>query len=120
MENKQFLLKNRIMKDEIQKVYYTIGETAEMFQVNPSLLRYWEKEFDVLKPFKNKKGDRYFSIKDIETIRTIHYLTKVKGYTLQGAKDAMKINSSAASNHAQIVESLRNVKDWLLKIKGEL
>jgi DNA-binding transcriptional MerR regulator len=120
MENKQFLLKNKIMQEEVQKVYYTIGETAEMFQVNPSLLRYWEKEFDVIKPFKNKKGDRYFSLKDIETIRTIHYLTKVKGYTLQGAKDAMKHNPDAASGHAQIVETLTKIKEWLLKIKEEL
>ncbi len=65
--------------EEIEKVYYSIGETAKMFDVNTSLLRYWEKEFDLIKPYKNKKGDRFFTKKDIETIRTIYYLTKVKG-----------------------------------------
>lgn len=105
---------------EIEKVYYSIGETAKMFEVNPSLLRYWEKEFDMIKPYKNKKGDRFFTRKDIEIIRTIHYLTKVKGYTLQGAKDALKNNLIKESSNAHVVDTLLKIKKILLEIKEEL
>jgi len=106
--------------EEIEKVYFSIGETAKMFDVNTSLLRYWEKEFDLIKPYKNKKGDRFFTKKDIETIRTIYYLTKVKGYTLQGAKDALKGNFIKESSSAQVVDTLLKVKKMLLDIKEEL
>ena len=97
-----------------------MGETAEMFGVNQSLLRYWEKEFDLIKPYKNKKGDRYFTKKDIEIIRTIYYLTKTKGYTLQGAKDALKNNFIKEGTHAQVVDTLLKIKKLLLEIKEEL
>ena len=106
--------------EEIEKVYYSISETAKMFNVNHSLLRYWEKEFDMIRPFKNKKGDRYFTKKDIETIRTIHYLTKTKGYTLQGAKDALKGNLVKEGSHAQIAETLLKIRKMLIEIKDEL
>lgn len=106
--------------EEIEKVYFSIGETAKMFDVNASLLRYWEKEFEMIKPFKNKKGDRYYTKKDIETIRTIHYLTKIKGYTLQGAKDALKSNLVKESGNAQIVDTLLKIKKLLLEIKEDL
>lgn len=106
--------------EEIEKVYYSIGETAKIFDVNPSLLRFWEKEFDMIKPYKNKKGDRYFTKKDLEIIRTIHYLTKVKGYTLQGAKDALKNNLIKEAGNAQVVDTLTKIKTLLLEIKEEL
>jgi len=106
--------------EEIEKVYFSIGETAKMFDVNTSLLRYWEKEFDLIKPYKNKKGDRFFTKKDIETIRTIYYLTKVKGYTLQGAKDALKGSFIKESSNAQVVDTLLKVKKMLLDIKEEI
>ena len=106
--------------EEIEKVYFSIGETAKMFNVNTSLLRYWEKEFDLIKPYKNKKGDRFFTKKDIETIRTIYYLTKVKGYTLQGAKDALKSNFIKESSNAQVADTLLKVKKMLLDIKEEI
>jgi len=105
---------------EIEKVYYSIGETAEMFGVNISLLRYWEKEFDMIKPYKNKKGDRYFSKKDIEIIRTIYYLTKEKGYTLQGARQAIKSDFRKESSQAYIVDTLLKLKQLLLDIKQDL
>ncbi len=108
------------MQEEIKKVYFSIGEVAEMFEVNTSLLRYWEKEFDTIKPYKNKKGNRYFTLNDIETIRTIHYLTKTKGYTLQGAKDAMKNNLEKETRNAKIADTLAKVKNILLEIKEEL
>ena len=96
------------------------GETCEIFQLPASTLRYWEKEFDVLKPRKNKKGDRFFSKNDIALIRTIHYLTKVKGYTIQGARDALKNNFIQEADNATIIASLTEIKEMLLKIKKEL
>ncbi len=108
------------MPEEIRKVYFTIGEVAQMFDVNPSLLRYWEKEFEMIKPFKNKKGDRYFSEKDIEIIRTIHYLTKQKGYTLQGAKEVIKNSATKAQIRAKVVDTLTQMKFFLNEIKEEL
>ena len=106
--------------EEIERAQYSIGETAKMFGVNTSLLRYWEKEFDMIKPNKNKKGDRFFTTKDIETIRTIYYLTKVKGYTLQGAKEALKSNFAKEAGNAMVVETWLKIKNKLLEIKQEL
>ena len=107
--------------EETEKSYYSISETAQMFNVNPSLLRFWEKEFDVIKPYKNKKGDRYFTKKDIETIRTIYHLTKEKGYTLQGAKEAIKGAKFVDQlSKADLVQTLKNIKEFLREIKEEL
>lgn len=103
-----------------EKLYYSIGETSEMFGLPASTLRFWEKEFDMIKPRKNKKGDRFFSKNDIALIRTIHYLTRVKGYTLQGAKDALKRNFIEEADNATIISSLMEIKEMLLKIKKEL
>lgn len=102
------------------KIYYSIGETSKMFDLPVSTLRFWENEFDMLKPRKNKKGDRFFSKNDISIIRTIHYLTKIKGYTLKGAKEALKNNMVQEAENATIIESLTKVKEMLLKIKKEL
>lgn len=106
--------------DSKEKLYYSMGETCEIFQLPASTLRYWEKEFDVLKPRKNKKGDRFFSKNDIALIRIIHYLTKVKGYTIQGARDALKNNFIQEADNATIIASLTEIKEMLLKIKKEL
>ena len=106
--------------DSKEKMYYSMGETCEIFNLPASTLRFWEKEFDVLKPRKNKKGDRFFSKNDISLIRTIHYLTKVKGYTLQGARDAIKGNLIKEADNASIIASLTEIKDMLLSIKKEL
>ena len=103
-----------------EKLYYSIGETSEIFGLPASTLRYWEKEFDMIKPRKNKKGDRFFSKNDIALIRTIHYLTRVKGYTLQGAKDALKRNFIEEADNATIISSLMEIKEMLQKIKKEL
>lgn len=102
------------------KIYYTMGETAEIFHLPQSTLRYWEKEFDIIKPRKNKKGDRFFTKNDIVLIRTIYYLTKIKGYTLQGAKKAIKANLIGETETAGIVGALTEIKDFLLKIKKEI
>jgi DNA-binding transcriptional MerR regulator len=106
--------------DGIDKQYYSISETAEKFGVKSSLLRSWENEFELLKPFKNNKGTRFFTQKDLEIIRTILYLTKEKGYTLQGAKEAIKGNFVKVATHAEVVHKLNKVKEFLLEIKNNL
>lgn len=105
---------------ETEKTYYTINEVAEMFNVNASLLRYWEKEFSQIKPYKNKKGDRRFTRQDIDTIRTIYTLTKEKGYTLQGAKDVLKQEKKEESTNKEVVKRLKKLKERLLEIQKEL
>ncbi len=105
---------------EIEKLYYSIGEVAELMQVNASLLRYWEKEFDMLKPKKNAKGDRLFTKADIEKIKLIHHLVKEKGYTLEGAKLRLKDNLEGEEKKLKLVEKLKKVKSFLLELKEEL
>ncbi len=106
--------------DISEKQYYNISETAEMFGVKTSLLRAWENEFELLKPFKNQKGTRFFTQKDMEVIRMILYLTKEKGYTLQGAKEAVRGNFAQAATQAEVVHRLHTVKEFLLEIKDNL
>ena len=105
---------------ETEKTYYTINEVAEMFNVNDSLLRYWEKEFTQIKPYKNKKGDRRFTRQDIETIRKIYILTKEKGYTLQGAKDVLKQDKKEENTNKEVVKRLKKLKERLLEIQESL
>ena len=100
-----------------EKIWYGIGETAEALGVPASTLRFWEKEFDMIKPRKNKKGDRFYSKNDIAILRTIQYLTKVKGFTLQGAKTAIKNNFMKEAETAAIVTTLTQIRDKLLEIK---
>ena len=106
--------------NESEKQYYSISKTAEIFGVKTSLLRSWENDFELLKPFKNQKGTRFFSQKDMEIIRTILYLTKDKGYTLQGAKDVIRGNFYKAVTQADLVHKLNTVKAFLLEIKDNL
>ncbi len=105
---------------EQEKLWYGIGETAEALGVPASTLRFWEKEFDMIKPRKNKKGDRFYSKNDISILRTIQYLTKVKGYTLQGAKAALKKDFVHEAETAAIVDTLTKIKAKLLEIKKML
>ena len=105
---------------EQEKIWYGIGETAEAIGVPASTLRFWEKEFDMIKPRKNKKGDRFYSKNDIAILRTIQYLTKVKGYTLQGAKAAIKNNFMKEAETAAIVATLTQIREKLLEIKKML
>jgi len=103
------------------KLYYSIGEVADIFGVNASLIRFWEKEFDAIKPKKNAKGDRKFTPKDIEIVHRIHDLVKVKGYTLEGAKKALKVKKSSANLEAN--ESSSNIdflQQKLLQIRTDL
>lgn len=103
------------------KVYYHIGEVSEYFDVNPSLLRFWEKEFSILKPRKNKKGNRMFTKEDLENLKIIYHLVKEKGYTLNGAKEMLKVERiDETRRKMEIIESLEKVKGFLLDLKKEL
>lgn len=105
---------------EIEKVYYTIGEVAKMFNVKPSLIRFWEKEFSIIKPQKNKKGNRLFTQGDIDKFNMIYHLVKVKGYTLVGAKVKLLENKDELEENMKIVHSLEKIKGFLLELKSEL
>ena len=102
------------------KLYYGIGEVAEMFGLAASTLRFWEKEFTSIKPHKNKKGDRFFTREDIDHLALINHLVKVKGMTLKGAKTKLKENREEAENNFEIVRKLEEIKSYLLNIKEEL
>lgn len=105
---------------EITKLYYTISEVANMFDVNTSLIRFWEKEFEVLQPKKNKKGNRMFTSEDIENLKVIYHLVKERGFTLDGAKQKLKENKTDVVNNTEIVERLEKVKSYLLELKNNL
>ncbi|WP_421918288.1 MerR family transcriptional regulator [Marinifilum sp.] len=105
---------------KIEKLYYSIGEVADMFQVNTSLIRYWEKEFDIIKPKKNKKGNRFFTQSDIKIFHLIFHLVKERGMTLKGAKQKLKENKEDTENNFIVVSRLQEIKDLLLEIKDEL
>jgi DNA-binding transcriptional MerR regulator len=108
------------MADEIVKRYYSIGEVAEMFAVNASLLRHWETEFDTIRPKKNRKGERQYTQKDVETIRLIYGLVKDKGFTLQGAKDFMKTKNQQDAEKGAVIESLEKLKSFLTDLRNRL
>ncbi len=105
---------------EIEKKYYSIGEVAAMFNVATSLIRFWESEFDIIKPKKNRKGNRQFTKDDIQHVKLICHLVKEKGYTLQGAKTMLKNGSQAAMDRMDVVESLRDLRVFLTEIKSKL
>ena len=105
---------------KIEKVYYSIGEVAELFEVRPSLIRFWEKEFDILKPQKNKKGNRLFTRQDLANLRLIYHLVKERGFTLQGAREKLKQNREDVEKHVDIVDSLYRVRSFLEELKKGL
>ncbi|MCC7302989.1 MAG: MerR family transcriptional regulator [Bacteroidia bacterium] len=103
-----------------EKLFYTIGEVAKMFAVNTSLIRFWEKEFDVIRPQKNKKGDRLFTKSDIDNFRVIFHLVKERGYTLQGAREKLKRSKDETIANVEVVKSLEHIKGFLLELKEGL
>ena len=105
---------------KIEKKYYSIGEVSDLFDVAPSLIRFWEGEFELIAPKKNRKGNRQFTKEDIDNIRIIYHLVKEKGYTLSGAKEHLKKNKQEARNEAEVVESLKKVRDFLTELKSRL
>jgi Predicted transcriptional regulators len=108
------------MPENSRKLFYSIGEVAAIFDVNESLLRFWEKEFDTIKPKKNAKGTRSYTNEDIEDIRQIYFLVKEKGMTLVGAKKRIKEERKGVSAQIEAIDRLRKIKEELLKMKGEI
>jgi len=104
----------------VEKLYYSIGEVAEMFEVNASLIRFWEKEFDILKPKKNKKGNRLFTQKDVENLKLIYHLVKERGYTLSGAQAKLRENKGDVEHNAMIVQKLQRIRGFLVDLKEDL
>ena len=116
----------------LTKLYYTIGEVAEIFNVNTSLIRFWEKEFNIIQPKKNKKGNRLFTPKDILNFNKIYHLVKIKGFTLDGAKKALKSNETelfedttnetsdtlSDNNIEEVISNLENIKKKLILLKS--
>jgi DNA-binding transcriptional MerR regulator len=103
-----------------EKRYYGIGEVANAFGVNTSLIRFWEKEFDVLKPKKNAKGNRKFTPEDIKNLQFIYHLVKERGFTLEGAKTHLKEEKKQSLDNFEIISKLEDIKSQLIKIKNEL
>ncbi len=97
-----------------------MGEVTEMFGVNASQIRFYEKEFDVLQPKKNKKGNRLFTPADVENLKIIFHLVDDKGFTLKGAKEHLKNNSGEMKENQKIIDSLEKLKDFLLKLNDEI
>lgn len=107
------------MDEQIVKQYYTIGEVADKLGEAPSLIRFWETEFPQLKPYKTGKGTRKYSLKDIELLQYIHYLVKQKGYTLEGAKEALK-DEKKSTNKAELIAKLKEIRGFLEQLKQQL
>ncbi|RZK48604.1 MAG: MerR family transcriptional regulator [Pedobacter sp.] len=105
---------------DINKMYYTMGEVTEMFNVNASQIRFYEKEFDILQPKKNKKGNRLFTPEDVENLKIIFHLVNDKGFTLKGAKEHLKTNSGDVKENQKIIASLEKIKTFLVKLNEEL
>jgi DNA-binding transcriptional MerR regulator len=105
---------------ETEKLYYAMGEVAKILGVNASLIRFWEKEFDIIQPKKNNKRNRMFTRQDLDNLLLIQRLVKERGFTLQGAKDKLKQNKSEAMDQHEMVKSLEKVKAFLLQLKEAL
>ena len=105
---------------EINKLYYTMGEVTEMFGVNASQILFYEREFDILQPKKNKKGNRLFTQNDIANLKIIFNLVKDKGYTLQGAREFLRSNKNEARENQRIIESLEGLKSFLIEVRDSL
>lgn len=103
-----------------EKLYYSIGEVAGAFGVNTSLIRFWEKEFDVIKPKKNAKGNRKFTREDIRNLELIYHLVKERGFTLEGAKTHLKEERQKTLSNFEIIRKLENIKSTLIKLKNQL
>ncbi len=104
----------------IEKLYYHIGEVAEMFGVNTSLIRFWEKEFEILQPKKNNKGNRLFTKADVDNLHIIYHLVKERGMTLKGTQQKLSENRDETIQNFEIVKRLKGIKEALLELKAEL
>lgn len=107
-------------KKPTKKLFYQIGEVSKALNVNVSLIRFWEKEFDVLNPKKNKKGNRLFTQKDFDYIKTIYHLVKERGFTLDGAKKRLKENKEGKTDNLSIIRNLKEIRGFLVNLKEQL
>ncbi len=106
---------------EIEKLYYSIGEVAEMFGVSKSLIRFWETEFDILKPRKNQKGNRLFTKKDIDNLKVIYHLVKEKGFTLDGARKKLKeTQPEKLESNVDVSEKLKSLRAFLVELNKQI
>ena len=102
------------------KLYYSIGEVSELLGVAPSVLRFWETEFDQLHPVRNRRGVRSYTRRDVELLQRIHYLTRDCGYTLDGVKEQLRLNNNTLDDRIQIAQTLNDAKQFLLTLKDYL
>ena len=102
------------------KLYYSISEVSKHFDVAASLLRYWETEFNNIKPKRNTRGKRFYTTGDIEQIQRVYLLVKEKGYTLQGAKDKLKADKRNVDSNVEVIEKLQSIKKFLTKLRAEM
>ncbi len=105
---------------EIEKKYFSIGEVAEELGIAASQIRFWEGEFSIIKPQKNRNGKRQFTKEDIDKVKVVHHLVKNQGYTLQGAKNTLKNGSKGAKDKMEVIESLQEVRAFLVGMRQEL
>ena len=102
------------------KIYYSIGEVASMFGVNTSLIRFWEKEFDIIRPKKNKKGNRLFTQRDVDNFHVIYHLVKQRGYTLKGAREKLRTNTDELLRDLEVMKTLDKLKEFLESMRSSL
>lgn len=102
---------------KVEKLFYAIGEVADMFGVKTSLIRYWEKEFDIIRPKKNKKGNRLFTKSDIDNFHLIFHLVKERGMTLKGAQKKLRENKEETDENFKVIKSLKEIKDLLIEVR---
>ena len=107
------------LKTNIEKLFYPIGDVAQIYGVNVSLIRFWEKEFDILKPKKNKKGNRMFTKTDLENLEVIFHLVKERGFTLEGAKKKLKENKKDTIDNVSIIKKLKEIRTFLVDLREE-
>jgi len=98
------------------KLYYSIGEVADMLEVNASNIRYWEKEFSIIKPHKNRRGNRIFTTLDIENLRFIHHLVKEKGHTIDGARKLLKMKDNPDGGNYKTIKTLEKIRAALVEL----
>lgn len=108
------------MAAKVEKIYYSMGEVAEMLDVSATLLRFWEQKFDIIKPHKNKKGNRMFTPEDVRNLKTIYHLVKERGMTLAGAAKYLKASRSTIERDVEIAERLQSIRALLVEVRQEL
>lgn len=108
------------MAEKIEKYLYTIGEVADMFGLNTSAIRYWEKEFDIIKPHRNKKGNRLFTKEDVENFKIIYHLIKERKMKIEGVKRKLSENKEETINNIEIINHLKEIKKLLLELSDDI